>query len=69
MRNFYQDYLIDKSFQMLTDFRKKYQFILIGGWAVYFYTKSLKSKDIDIIINFNELEKLKKDFFLEKMKD
>ncbi len=66
MKDFYQDYLTDKSFQILTDFRKKYQFILIGGWAVYFYTKSLKSKDIDIIINFNELEKLKKDFFLEK---
>lgn len=66
MNNFYQQFLTDKSFEILKDLKKRYQFILIGGWAVYFYTHSLKSKDIDIIIDFSELEKIKKDFPLEK---
>lgn len=67
MKNqYYQNYLTDKSFQILQRLRKNYNFILIGGWAVYFYTHSLKSKDIDMIVDYSELEKLKKDFPLEK---
>lgn len=66
MNNFYQHYLTDKSFNLLTKLKKDYKFILIGGWAVYFYTQALKSKDIDMIIDFSELEKIKKDFSLEK---
>lgn len=63
---FYQNYLTDKSFQILQQLRKNYQFILIGGWAVYFYTGALKSKDIDIIVDFSCLNKLKNDFPLQK---
>lgn len=66
MIGFYQQFLTDKSFEILKDLKKRYQFILIGGWAVYFYTQQLKSKDIDIIVDFSELEKIKKDFPLEK---
>ena len=56
---FWQDWVIDKSFQILQELKKKYRFILIGGWAVYFLTRILKSKDIDIIVDFEELEKMK----------
>lgn len=67
MKNqYYQNYLTDKSFQILQTLKKTYDFILIGGWAVYFYTHSLKSKDIDLIVDYLELGKLKKDFPLEK---
>jgi len=66
MNDFYQQYLTDKSYQLLVDLKKRYQFVLIGGWAVYFYSKALKSKDIDIVVDFSELEKIKKDFPLEK---
>ncbi len=66
MNNFYQNYLTDKSFTLLTEFKRRYQFVLIGGWGVYFYTNALKSKDIDIIIDYSQLEKIKKDFPLEK---
>ncbi len=66
MTNFYQNYLTDKSFQLLIELKKKIDFVLIGGWAVYFYTNALKSKDIDIIVDFSQLEKIKKDFSLEK---
>jgi hypothetical protein len=63
---YYHDLITEKSFQILQDLRKKYQFILIGGWATFLYTKGLKSKDIDIIVEYKELEKLKNDFSVFK---
>lgn len=63
---FYHDLITEKSFKILQDLRKKFDFILIGGWAIYLYTHALKSKDIDIIIDFNELEKFKKELSLFK---
>jgi hypothetical protein len=66
MSDFYQNFLTDKSFFLLKELKKKFKFILIGGWAVYFYTYSLKSKDIDIIIDFSQLDNLKKEFPIEK---
>jgi hypothetical protein len=62
MPEFYHDLITEKSFKVLQDLKKKFDFILIGGWAIYLYTKALKSKDIDIIIDYNELEKLKREF-------
>ncbi len=56
---FYNDIITQKSFVYLQTLKKKYDFILIGGWAVYLYSKSLKSKDIDIIIDYAVLAKLK----------
>ena len=66
MNAFYQQFLTDKSFSLLTELKKQFKFILIGGWAVYFYTKSLKSKDIDMIVDFSQLEQFKKEFTIEK---
>ena len=66
MNTFYQQFFTDKSFSLLTELKKQFRFILIGGWAVYFYTKSLKSKDIDMIIDFSQLEQFKKEFTIEK---
>lgn len=63
---YYQDLITAKSFKILQDLRRKYKFILIGGWAVFLYTHSLKSKDIDIVIDYEELEKLRQDFTLIK---
>jgi hypothetical protein len=53
--------LTEKSWNILLDIRRKYDFILIGGWAAYLWAKQQKSKDIDIIIGIKELEKLKKE--------
>lgn len=64
--NFYHNLITEKSWQLLQALRKKYDFILIGGWAVFLYTKALKSKDIDLVLEFSELEKLKKDFEVSK---
>lgn len=59
MSAFYQEIITQKSWQLLTQLKKQFDFILIGGWAVYLYTKALKSKDIDLIIDFSQLDKLK----------
>ena len=63
---FWQNWVIDKEVSCLTRAEKKYKFILIGGWAVYFLTKLLKSKDIDIIVDFGELERMKVEMRIEK---
>lgn len=48
------------------ELKKKYSFILIGGWAVFLYTKALKSKDIDLVMEYEELEKVKSEFMVSK---
>ena len=57
---FYNDIITQRSFAYLQGMKKKYKFILIGGWAVYLYSKRLKSKDIDIIVDYDVLAKIKK---------
>lgn len=64
--NFYHNLITEKSWRLLQALRKKYDFILIGGWAVFLYTKSLKSKDIDLVLEFSELEKLREEFEVSK---
>ncbi len=56
---FYNDVITQTSFAYLQGMKKKYKFILIGGWAVYLHSKSLKSKDIDIIVDYDVLAKIK----------
>ena len=66
MKEFWNEELTRKSWEMLIEFNKRYDFVVIGGWAVYLWTKAYKSRDIDIVVDFNCLEKLRKDFRLEK---
>ena len=56
---FWNSQLTEKSWKILQELRRKYDFILIGGWATYLWTKQQKSKDIDIVVEIKELEKLK----------
>lgn len=47
--------------------KEKFRFIVIGGWAVYLWTKQHKSKDIDIILpELKDLEKIKQRYVLKK---
>ena len=64
--DFYNDLVTQKSWQTLQELKGKLDFVLIGGWAVYLYTKALKSKDIDIIVGYDQLEKLRKNFTVSK---
>lgn len=66
MPEYYHNLITDQSWKILQDFRRSYQFVLIGGWAVYLYTQALKSKDIDCIITYDVLEKLRVSFALTK---
>jgi len=58
---FWNSQLTEKSWEALQDLKKKYDFILIGGWAIYLWTKQQKSKDIDIVVSISELQKLKQE--------
>lgn len=62
----YHDLITDKSWKLLQQFKRRHDFILIGGWAVYLYTKQLKSKDIDVIVEYEELERLRNEHELSK---
>jgi len=65
---FWSSLLTEKSWNLLKELSKKdFNFIVIGGWAAYLWTKQHKSKDVDIIIpNFKDLEYLKKNYDLRK---
>lgn len=59
---YYHNLVTEKSFTLLQELRRDYQFILIGGWAVFLWTHRLKSKDIDLVVDFSELEKMRARF-------
>ena len=63
---FYHDLVTQKSWIELTKLNKTTNFVLIGGWAVYLYAKTLKSKDIDILIDYSEIVKLKNGYDFTK---
>jgi len=56
----------DRSYAFLQGLRTRYEFVLIGGWAVYLYTHALKSKDIDLVCDHETLSRLKDEFSVEK---
>lgn len=64
--DYYRDTVTQKSWELLLQLKKNYEFVLIGGWAVWLYTQQLKSKDIDIVVELNDLEKLKGKWTIEK---
>ena len=63
---FWHDITTEKSWQILKGLRKTFHFVLIGGWAVWLYTKNLKSKDIDLICDYDELQKMTNGYALTK---
>lgn len=63
---YYHDLVTQKSWEELKKLQKTVKFVLIGGWATYLYTKTLKSKDIDILIDFDQLPVLEKQYALFK---
>jgi len=66
IKEFWHNLVTEKSYQLLQELRKSFDFVLIGGWAIYFYTHGLKSKDIDIIVSLEALDKLKQKFDVYK---
>ena len=58
---FWNSLLTEKSWKILQELNKEYKFTLIGGWAIYLWTKQQKSKDIDIVVGISELQKFKQE--------
>lgn len=50
VRKYYNDFEADKSMELLKELSTAVDFVLIGGWAVNFYVKMQKSKDVDVVI-------------------
>ncbi|PIP27870.1 MAG: hypothetical protein COX29_04245 [Candidatus Moranbacteria bacterium CG23_combo_of_CG06-09_8_20_14_all_35_22] len=63
---YYHNIITQKSFDFLKEFNADFDFVLIGGWAVFLYSRALKSKDIDIIVDYENLAKLKEKFAVFK---
>ena len=68
MAEFWNSLLTEKSWDILKEISKeKFNFIVIGGWATYLWTKTHKSKDIDIALtNIKDLNFLKQKYNLKK---
>ena len=57
----WNEIITEKSQKLLFELKDMMNFVLIGGWAVWLYAPSVKSKDIDIYINFDDFFKLQKE--------
>jgi hypothetical protein len=55
---FWNDPIVERSHAILLDLKGQFDFTLIGGWAVYLYTRALKSKDIDLIVDHATLSRM-----------
>jgi effector-binding domain-containing protein len=66
IKEFWSESVTNASWKKLIELSKKYDFVLIGGWAAYLWTDTHKSKDIDIVVDYDTLYTLKADFELEK---
>ncbi|MFH0970548.1 MAG: hypothetical protein V1776_03755 [Candidatus Diapherotrites archaeon] len=63
---FWHESLTEKSWKKLQELSKEINLTVIGGWSVWLWTKQHKSKDIDILVDFETLSILKKKYSLEK---
>ncbi|MGI0141367.1 MAG: hypothetical protein ACREBF_01805 [Candidatus Micrarchaeales archaeon] len=66
MTEFWNSDITEASWQGLTGLKKEIDFVVIGGWATYLYSKLQKSQDIDIIIDYPTLRTLESRYLLSK---
>lgn len=66
MREFWNSEITAKSYEKLQQMKGETDFVLIGGWAIYLHTHAYKSKDIDIVVGYDELIRLKQTYKLSK---
>lgn len=66
MKEFWSELVTRASWEKLKEMSREFDFILIGGWATYLWTKAHKSKDIDIAVDYETLDWLSKKYQLTK---
>jgi len=54
----WREEIVEKSWQVLVKLKDMADFVLIGGWGVYLWTRKLKSRDVDIYIDQDNFYKL-----------
>lgn len=55
-RLFWNKEKTQESFRVLHKLAKDLDFVLIGGWAVYYYVRQQESLDVDIALNYKDLQ-------------
>ena len=63
---FWNSDITNESWKELLVLSTKYDFILIGGWAIYLYIKLQKSRDIDMVVDYDQIKLLFVDFEMRK---
>jgi hypothetical protein len=54
----WRDEIVERSWMVLGELKELADFVLIGGWAVYFWSRRLKSRDIDLYIDQEDFYRL-----------
>ena len=54
----WRDEVVERSWRVLGELEGFADFVLIGGWGVYLWTRKLKSRDIDVYIDQDNFYKL-----------
>jgi hypothetical protein len=60
----WRDEVVERSWRVLGELRGFADFVLIGGWGVYFWTRKLKSRDIDVYIDQENFYRLQSELTL-----
>jgi hypothetical protein len=60
----WRDEVVERSWRVLGELKGFADFVLIGGWGVYLWTRKLKSRDIDVYIDQKNFYKLQSDLTL-----
>lgn len=66
VEEFFHKAVVERSWAALLELRGRCDFVLIGGWAVWLYARGPRSRDIDIVVDYSELARLRCDFRLLK---
>jgi hypothetical protein len=54
----WRDEVVERSWRVLGELKGFADFVLIGGWGVYLWTRKLKSRDIDVYVDQKNFYKL-----------
>ena len=66
MKEYWPEFITRKSWERLLGLSKEFPFVLIGGWAIYLYTKAHKSKDIDIVVSLDTFYEIRSSYEVRK---
>lgn len=62
----YHSSISERSWRALLELQKRYEFVVIGGWGAWLYTHAVKSRDIEIIVGYQTLSQLRREYEIRK---